>query len=147
MEDTRKKQLKQLGLLFIVIIVIFVIAIVVDVNLSGDTSNTTSTTEEETTEDSNEITVNGMTKSEVEALQGLIDEDEYEELMAEFEALESGDSIPEPENIVSEEDVLSDEEVDQLFTEADENGEYYYYTMPDGTETDIKIYNITLDQY
>ena len=41
---------------------------------------------------------------------------------------------------------LTEEEQQELINEADENGEYYYYTTEDGTVTDTKVYyNINLD--
>lgn len=130
--DNQKQDLKKQIIFYcIILIIVIIFAIIVNIDIKK---------EENTTENEIVYEINGITEEDLEILKDQMDQDTYNEYKSLFEAYKNGEAKYVPENAISEEDKMTDEEVDDYLNNIDENGTFYYYKTEDGQNTDIKIY-------
>lgn len=130
--DNQKQDLKKQIIFYcIILIIVIIFAIIVNIDTKKD---------ENTTENEIVYEINGITEEDLEILKDQMDQDTYNEYKSLFEAYKNGEAKYVPENAISEEDKMTDEEVDDYLNNIDENGTFYYYQTEDGQNTDIKIY-------
>ena len=130
--DNQKQDLKKQIIFYcIILIIVIIFAIIVNIDTKKD---------ENTTENEIVYEINGITEEELEILKGQMVQDTYNAYKSLFEAYKNGEAKYVPENAISEEDKMTDEEVDDYLNNIDENGTFYYYQTEDGQNTDIKIY-------
>ncbi len=139
--NDKKEMIKQIR--WLVIILILVIGIAIFVNIKNS-SNKEQKLENNTNQ---EIRIDGLTEDEVDNFKGLMDVEKYEKYKKTFNDIKEGNTpyyegmTLEPKEKSEEELQKETEELEKKLKELDENKNFHYFTLDDGTVTNTIIYD------